>query len=76
MNLIMKDYEEHFLRSPARNSTGRMRSAATITGGDSCHLTKTCAPGRAVRSDDGADSVGGCKYHVRRKEPNQDLLKD
>ena len=37
-----------------------MRSAAAITGGDSCLLTKTCAPGRAVRSDDGVDSVGGC----------------
>eukprot|EP01046_Picozoa_sp_COSAG06_P104384 COSAG06_NODE_50573_length_317_cov_11.995413_1_plen_46_part_10 len=43
-----------------------MRSAAAITGGDSCHLTKTCAPGRAVRSDDGADSAGGCNALASR----------
>ena len=43
-----------------------MRSAAAITGGDSCLLTKTCAPGRAVRSDDGADSAGGCNALASR----------
>ena len=43
-----------------------MRSAAAITGGDSCLLAKTCAPGRAVRSDDGADSAGGCNALASR----------
>ena len=43
-----------------------MRSAAAITGGDSCLLTKTGAPGRAVRSDDGADSAGGCNALASR----------